>query len=243
VFVHSTCRDCGGSLLVTDQDTVHPLCTPKPTRVERLAQEWLEAVERADTAREAELQERITELDRRPPRLLDAALAYAGWGWPVFPLHPAGTVVNGERADKRPATRNGFKDATADSDQILRWWTQNPNYNIGLPTGIAFDVIDIDVPDGPVSLSQILASTIDPNTGLGGLLPDAHGVVSTASGGAHYYIEVRGGGNRASIMPGIDIRGAGGYVVAPPSTSGESGGSWSWTVAPSPTIKRIGATA
>lgn len=232
MVVHSTCRDCGGSLVVTDGDTVHPLCTPKPTRVERLALEWRDAVEDGDADREAELQARIDELDSRPPRLLDAALRYASWGWAVFPLRPR---------SKQPATRNGFKDATTDTARIRDWWSRNPNCNIGLPTGLAFDVIDVDVPDGPASL-QALLDTVDVRTGRG-LLPDAHGVVATSSGGAHYYIEVTGGGNKAGIMPGIDIRGARGYVVAPPSTLGVPGRAWSWTVAPSPAIKRAGAIA
>lgn len=227
MLFHSTCRDCGGSLLITNpDDTIHPLCKPQPTRLERLTQLWLIAVE-GGSEEEAHLEAQINKLNNRPPRLREAALAYAGWGWPVFPLKPHA---------KTPATRNGFKDATTDPERITAWWTRHPDSNIGLPTGLAFDVIDIDIPDGPQSLAYILNSTVDKATGRG-LLPDAHGVVATASGGAHYYTLPKGGGNKAAIMPGIDIRGAGGYVVAPPSTLGEPGRSWSWTVVPSPTIK------
>lgn len=228
MFIYSTCRGCGGSLLVTDGDTVHPLCEPQPTRIERLALEWMFAVDSHDRVREAELQTQINELNNRPPRLREAALAYAGWGWPVFPLKPQ---------SKTPATRSGFKDATTHLGRIDDWWKQHPDSNIGLPTGLAFDVIDIDVPDGPVSLAKLIEAE-DPATGVG-LLPEAHGVVATASGGTHYYIKVQGGGNKAAIMAGIDIRGAGGYVVAPPSTLGEIRRSWSWAVAPSPAIKAI----
>jgi hypothetical protein len=229
LVIHSTCRECGGSLLVTNpDDTVHPLCTPKPTQAERLAEHWLEAVESGDTALETQLQEQIDKLDRRPPRLHDAALAYAGWGWPVFPLKPR---------DKRPATRNGFKDATTDIDRINAWWSRHPDSNIGLPTGRAFDVVDIDVPQGPVSLTRLLAQ-VDPITGRGAI-PDCHGQVATASGGLHLYVKPTGEGNTAGIFPGIDHRGRGGYVVAPPSTLGERGRSWSWTFAPSPAIKGV----
>jgi hypothetical protein len=189
----------------------------------------LAAVETSDTQLEAELQAQIDEIDSRPPRLLDAALVYAGWGWPVFPLKPR---------TKIPATAHGFKDATTNPNQIRAWWTTNPDANIGLPTGHAFDVIDIDVPEGPISLTKILQHD-DPKTGRG-LLPDTHGLVATASGGTHYYIETQGRGNKAALMAGIDIRGIGGYVVAPPSTLGQPGRSWSWTIAPSPTIKQNG---
>src|SRR5215471_6858771 len=70
--------------------------------------------------------------------LLDAALTYAAHGWAVFPLVP-GT--------KRPLTKNGFKDATRDVEQITRWWAEHPDANIGLPTGAVnqISVVDIDI--------------------------------------------------------------------------------------------------
>lgn len=217
MLIYSTCRDCGGLLQVTSpSDTVHPMCTPKPTKIERLTQDWLGATENGDTEIAAGIAQVITELDSRPPRLLDAALTYASWGWPVFPLRPR---------QKRPATSNGFKDATTDVEQINAWWTRNPDYNIGLPTGTAFDVIDVDVPDGALSLPELQAAD-----------DEIHGHVATSSGGLHYYVTPRDKPNGARIMPGIDYRGVGGYVVAPPSTLGEPGRSWSWVHKPSPAI-------
>lgn len=213
MIIYSTCRDCGGLLHVTDSDTVHPLCKPKPTKVELMAQAWLAGDEFTADGLEYD----IDQLDTQPPRLLDAALCYAAWGWPVFPLKPQ---------NKQPATRRGFKDATTDTNQIRAWWTQQP-YNIGLPTGHAFDVIDVDVPTGALFYTAELT---------GDDLPDVHGHVATASGGLHLYIPPTGGGNRAGLLPGIDYRGAGGYVVAPPSTLGERGRAWSWVSVPSPTI-------
>lgn len=218
MFVYSTCRNCGGLLHITNNDTIHPGCTPKPTKVERLAQEWLAAVEADDEKRELDLFHQIEELDTKPPRLRDAALRYAQWNWPVFPLKPHA---------KTPATRNGFKDATTDPQRIRAWWEQHPDSNIGLPTGHAFDVIDVDVPEGAHPYASLVAED---------LIPDAHGQVATASGGLHLYVPPSGDGNRAGIEPGIDYRGAGGYVVAPPSTLGVRGRSWSWTVAPSPRL-------
>lgn len=222
MFIYTTCRDCGGQLHTTDGDTVHPSCTPKPTKVERLAQNYLAAVLRGDEFTADAHEYDIEQHDNQPPRLLHAALRYASWGWPVFPLQP--------RA-KRPATKHGFKDATADPDQIRAWWAA-ADYNIGLPTGIAFDVIDIDPPQGALSYAQLLAEE-DQRTGRG-WIPDVHGQVATSSGGLHLYIPPTGDGNGAGIIPGIDYRGAGGYVVAPPSTLGERGRAWSWITTPSP---------
>lgn len=137
MITYSTCRDCGGLLHITNDDTVHPLCTPKPTKAERLTAEWLTLAEQHpdDTPRMLELQDQIHEVDGRPPRLLEAALAYANYGWPVFPL---------KARSKQPATRHGFKDATTDPDRIRTWWTRHPDHNIGLPIGLAFDVIDVE---------------------------------------------------------------------------------------------------
>lgn len=217
---YTTCRDCKETLLVTDNETVHPHCTPRPTKAERLAAQWVAAVEDGDHDLEKRLADEIDEIDRRPPRMLDAALRYASWGWAVFPLRPG---------SKAPATRNGFKDASTDEDTIRDWWTANPAYNVGLPTGGAFDVIDIDVPDGVQSYMHICDD---------GLIPDIHGQVSTSSGGWHLYIVRTGDGNGCRIMPGIDYRGRGGYVVAPPSTLGAKDRAWSWITAPSPIITK-----
>ena len=225
MFHYTTCRDCG-NLLHTTGNTVHPGCTPKPTRAEQLAAQWSAAAATGDTATETLLAAQIDRLANRPPRLAAAALTYAGWGWPVFPLKPR---------TKMPATRHGFKDATTNPDRIAAWWCRHPDANIGLPTGHLFDVIDIDAPVGCVTYADLVAQQ-DPRTGVGAL-PDSHARAATASGGLHLYTEPSGGGNLAGILPGIDYRGAGGYVVAPPSTLGAPGRAWSWIDTPSPTLR------
>ena len=221
VIVYTTCQGCGDLLHVTDNLDHHngqPPCEPRRTKVERLTAQWLDSVIAGNNEYAEQLEAEIDQLDNRPPRLADAALIYAEWGWPVFPLKPH---------TKTPATRHGFKDATTDPDQIREWWQRNPQANIGLPTGHTFDVIDIDVPQGPQSYTAMLDL---------GIVPDAHGQVATSSGGLHLYITPSGDGNKASMAPGVDYRGAGGYVVAPPSTLGTRGRAWSWITKPSPII-------
>lgn len=131
-----------------------------------------------------------------------AAIWYAGRGHLVFPLRP-GTKI--------PATRNGFKDASMNPDTIRAWWTENPNYNIGLTTGHLFDVIDVDGGPGIRSIAEIEDE---------GHLPPVVARVNTPHG-LHLYINPTGDGCGTAIRPGIDYRGIGGYVVAPPSINDE----------------------
>ena len=146
--------------------------------------------------------------------LLDGALDYAGRGWPVFPVEPGG---------KRPLGRlvpNGFKDASTDADQIRAWWTTEPAANIGLPTGLAFDVLDVD---GPVALERLeVWSTDRPGD-------DVEGPTVATPRGWHAYVTPTGRGNAVNMggLSGVDWRGRGGYVVAPPSVK-EDGGTWDW---------------
>jgi hypothetical protein len=221
--VYSTCRDCADKMqVVYPTEYVHPCCTPQPTVSESLAAGWLTCVEAGDDEAAALTQKEIDERDNRPPDLKAAALEYVSYGWPVFPLRP-GT--------KEPATKNGLNDATTKVKWVEKWWDRNPQFNIGLVTGHAFDALDVD-PDagGVTSFSELLEQPWFQKR-------MAHAVVVTASGGLHLYFEATGKGNRAGFAPGLDYRGKGGYVVAPPSTLGERGRSWSWLCVPSPVLK------
>ncbi len=127
-----------------------------------------------------------------------AAVWYAERGHLVFPLRPGLKV---------PATPHGFKDATTHYDQVADWWANTPQANIGLATGHLFDVIDVDGLPGIESLSDLEHE---------GLVPESFGHVATPRG-YHLYIRPTGDGCATALRPGLDYRGAGGYVVAPPS--------------------------
>lgn len=209
---YTTCARCGKLLDSVEywHDT-HPLCEPRDTTLD----DYIAAVISENDA-EADRLGQILDADPGPPRLAAAVKLYASWGWPVFPL---------KAGQKVPATKNGFKDATTDLDRLMRWWDRNPHSNIGLPTGHAFDVVDVDAPKGWPSYDQMVVS---------GALPDIHGHVYTAGGGYHLYVPASGEGNRAGILPGIDIRGLGGYVVAPPSQ--DPRGRYTFLRRPSPVL-------
>lgn len=217
---YTTCRTCRQLMQVTDKFAphVHPGCDWTPQFVETALDRFLDAAKRGDDAEADRLEQIVADAEPRPV-LAAAALWYVTeYGWPVFPLAPG---------EKRPLTRHGFKDATTDPEQVRRWWRDTPDANIGLPTGGMFDVIDVDVPDGTFAWLDLQDTEA---------CPDVHALVSTSSGGIHAYITPTGGGNLAgSIAAGIDYRGRGGFVVAPPSVRAD-GRRWSWTTPPSPSI-------
>lgn len=163
--------------------------------------------------------------------LLNAALYYAAHSWPVFPLKAIG---------KTPLTAHGFKDATTDLDQVQQWWQTTPQANIGTPTGGRFDVIDVDGPEGFWSLAELrhiecpadccTATTCSPDrTHILG--HPVLAVAYTGGGGRHILIPPTGQGNGTRIRPGVDYRGAGGYIVLPPSRH-DSGRLYDWITPP-----------
>lgn len=239
--VQATCRDCGQAMTVLDTcETVHPCCTPKPTAVETLAVDWLSATVEGAQIEATRLEDMIEDIDSRPPPLAAAAIRYASFGWPVFPLK-AGCNFCRRCTPKNPCGKhpyiskrkggNGFKDATSDVNRIKAWWTRHPTCNIGLATGAMFDVLDVDVPAGIPSFLKLVADK---------RIPDVYGLASTASGGLHVYLKPTGKGNAKGFLPGLDYRAIGGYVVAPPSTLGPRWRSYRWLTVPSPHIKGAG---
>lgn len=151
----------------------------------------------------------MTSRSNREHPLLAAAIRYAARGWRVFPLGPR---------DKKPLTRTGFKEATSDHGQVLQWWQVFPEANIGLATGDPFDVLDIDGPSSVPALQELLGTDYR-HTGP---------VANTGRGKHLYFLSMQEGRNRAGLLGGkLDYRGAGGYVVAPPSVH-PSGRTYRW---------------
>jgi hypothetical protein len=165
--------------------------------------------------------------------LSEAALGYAHRGWRVFPLHSIvnGTCTCGQRecssAGKHPLVRRGLYEATTDPKRIQSWWRRWRSANVGIATGAVSGivVIDVDLPAAFASLGRLIEAEL-PST-LTGL---------TGGGGIHlvYNGSDEALGNSAGRLPGveeelpgIDLRGNGGYVVAPPSIH-RSGGAYEW---------------
>ncbi len=131
------------------------------------------------------------------PRKTAPMLVWAKWwveqGWSVFPLHPR---------EKEPATKNGFKDATTDADQINLWWTKNPDYNIGGVPPVDHFMVDID---GPTDLPSKLPATWEHTTDKG-----KHSLFKQNAANPVPHGQ--------KIWPNVDTRLNGkGYVCLPPS--------------------------
>jgi bifunctional DNA primase/polymerase-like protein/uncharacterized protein DUF3987 len=162
----------------------------------------------------------------------EAALGLARGGWLVFPLHHHvgdGRCSCGDKLCFWPHSRNAAKHprwekgtlekgllcATSDVTQVMAWWGKWPEANIGLRTGDGVFVVDVDGPEG----AAYLAERGVPNT-----------LSATTGRGTHLYffapegIEIR---NRAKIAPDLDVRGDGGYVLAPCSEHA-SGAVYAW---------------
>jgi len=134
--------------------------------------------------------------------MLDAALSYAALGWSVIPLQPRG---------KRPLLPSWaeYQTRRATEEEVREWFTRWPDANLGIVTGAVSGLVVLDL-DGPEAVQAVRER---------GGLPPAPCVVTGK--GYHYYLSHPGQSvqNAASLagIKGFDVRGDGGYVVAPPS--------------------------
>ena len=131
---------------------------------------------------------------------------------------------------KRPLTRRGFLDATTDAAQVAAWWSRTPNANIGIPTGAASGVVVVDVDvHGPIDGRVAWTRAAD-----AGLVDGAGLLVRTPTGGMHAYFPATPGREQRSwqaAAAGIDFRGDGGYIIAPPSPGSSTAASKRYQVA------------
>lgn len=168
-----------------------------------------------------------------------AALRYAAHGWPVFLLgrskRPVANCahcasVNGKAPHDpqgcRCLTCHGFYAATRDQRTITRMLAAVPSGMLAIRTGAASGLVVVDVdPDhgGRDSIAHLVAR---------GLVPPTR-FVATGSGGLHLYYRHPGQhakvpNSAGKLGPGIDIRGDGGYVVAPPSIHPDTRNPYVW---------------
>ena len=154
-----------------------------------------------------------------------AAQAYAALGFAVVPMHsaqPGGGCTCPVSAcsdpGKHPRLHGWQRLATVDPAVVGEWWRRWPDANLGLATGRTFDVLDLDGTEGVEALCAVVS-----------IAPVEHPgpVARTGGGGWHLLYRPSGLGNRVGLLPGVDWRGQGGLIVAPPSKHA-SGGRYTW---------------
>ena len=186
--------------------------------------------------------------------MVRAALDYARKGWRVLPLHginEGGFCTCNQGAScgspgKHPLVGDWRNVATTDEKAIAAWFDRWPRANLGLVTGEVFDVIDIDSDEGVEQLKLALSSDQ-----LRALSATPHVRTGRESSGWHYYVSPTGLRQGAKLLPGVDLRSAGGYVVAPPSrhVSGQiyrftsAGSSAALVAAPEPLLVALDRSA
>jgi hypothetical protein len=145
--------------------------------------------------------------DRRFER---AAVDLAARGYHVFPVKPRG---------KEPLTEHGWQDATRDERTILQWWDRWPTANIGIacgPSGISVADMDSKAGADPRELLPAFdgypvvwtGEAPDRSPEFPNALPDVRG--------AHVYFRAQLPTTKTTL-PGVEVRGIGAYVLAPPS--------------------------
>jgi len=102
---------------------------------------------------------------------------------------------------------------------VRQWWSRQPDANIGTPTGLTFDVFDVD----PEGLDELFLRYSDDDAAVVTTGPCAR----TPRGGVHLYYQPTGLGNKTGFRPGWDWRGLGGYVLLPWSV-GANGVTYAW---------------
>lgn len=175
----------------------------------------------------------VTPVDQ--PTCLAGAIECGKRGFRVFPVHSVrGTTCTCqgwldkndmgpcEHPGKHPRFRNWQERATTDPVAIEEFWWNHKGANVAIATGAGSGifVLDIDVRNGG-------GDSLDTLIHQHGRMPDTLEAVTGSR--RHFYFQHPGVTvpNMVGLLPGIDVRGDGGLVVAPPSIH-VSGNQYFW---------------
>lgn len=151
---------------------------------------------------------------------LEAALKYAEKGFSIIPIKPDIDPVK-NKALKNPYIESWkeYQTKKATVAEIKEWWRRWPRAMIGLVTGKFSQILVID------------CDSLEAYESFQKLLPDSliAPIAKTPRGWHFYFIYPKDGNitTGAGIMPGVDFRGQGGYIIAPPSIN-DAGKIYEW---------------
>lgn len=156
--------------------------------------------------------------------IMNAALEYASKGWSVIPIS----------RDKQPLIKwkNATREELTDPEAIKSWWKKYPSANVAIVTGKrsgGLVVIDLDIDDKKgIDGKDSLQKWCDENDMF---CLESCATVETGRGGQHLYFQSDNDyHNQVGCLDGVDIRGEGGCVVAPPSIHGSTRRTYSWDI-------------
>ena len=148
-----------------------------------------------------------------PPPCLNAALEYLALGYSVIPI---------EQGGKKPLVKWAqYQNRRASEEEVRQWYTKDPDAGVAIVSGPISGIVVVDV-DGKKGMDSLKSLGLD----------DAKLRTPTVKTGKGFHMYFKHPGHRVNnsagkIMPGIDIRGDGGYVVAPPSRH-QNGQQYDW---------------
>lgn len=147
-------------------------------------------------------------------KAISAAQGLASFGWPVFPVNPK---------TKTPLIANWQDRATTSHYGVAELFKDYPTAVIGLVTGqkSGLVVIDIDERESFSGIRNYRSAGFDMCSTVS---------ASTPRGGIHLYFKSPSfevSNSVSKIAEGVDVRGDGGYVIAPPSIT--EWGEYRWT--------------
>jgi hypothetical protein len=160
------------------------------------------------------------------PRCLPAALAYARAGWKVFPAQIVGKTKKSHKSAKFSNGENW--GMTRDLGEIKKDFMRWQDASVGIPCGAVNGiwVLEVDTKaghevDGIGSLKKLIEQY--------GPLPNTL-MAESPSGSLHHYFRWPQdkiiNNSQSEIDKGIDVRGEGGMVIAPPSVRGDGAYRW-----------------
>lgn len=128
---------------------------------------------------------------------VDHALHLADQGYRVFPVK-----------DKTPLVKAWPERATTDPERVRAMWAKDLDAGVGIATGDGLIVVDLDVKGGADGVQGFTEWAEENGV-------EWSPTTSTRSGGQHVYLSASEDfGNRTGVIPGVDVRANGGYVVA-----------------------------
>lgn len=151
--------------------------------------------------------------------MIDSALKYVSDRLPVLPLCwpddgacGCGRNHKDKSIGKVPLLENGLTEAAVSETKVKEYWGRWPSANIGIAIPPGLFVLDVDISHNGFESLGLLQESI-------GELPQTW-LITTGGGGQHYYYKTSKTIRNTTKLggyEGLDIRGIGGYVVAPPS--------------------------